>query len=83
MRLVVIDASIAVKWVLTEPGDDAALKLLEDFGAGNVDLIAPPLLLAEVASALSKRCRRKELTGTQAQAAYERFEERRPNLISP
>jgi predicted nucleic acid-binding protein len=42
----VIDASVALKWVLDEPDSAAALVLRED------ELMAPSLWLAEVANAL-------------------------------
>jgi len=78
---VVVDASVVVKWALNEPGDEAALNLLAEYGARIVDLIAPLLLLAEAASALSKRFRGKELNRRQAVEAFRWIEERRPALI--
>ena len=81
IRIAVIDASVAVKWVLREAGDEEALAILAAYGAKTLDLIAPRLLLHEVASAISKRCRRKELTIRQAEDAYRNFEARRPQLV--
>jgi predicted nucleic acid-binding protein len=49
--IVVIDASVAVKWFIQEPDRAAARQLLEP----GKRLIAPELLVAEVASALWKR----------------------------
>ena len=57
---VVIDASVAVKWVLPEPATDAALALQHD------QLIAPELWLAEAANALWRHVRIGELTPDQA-----------------
>jgi predicted nucleic acid-binding protein len=79
-RVVVVDASVAIKWVLSEPGDEQALSVLEAYGAREIELIAPRLLMEEVASALSKRCRRKQLTAKQAHAVFHAFESRRPPL---
>jgi predicted nucleic acid-binding protein len=79
-RLVVIDASVALKWVLAEPGRAQAMELLDAYGHGTMDLIAPRLIMEEVASALSKRCRRKELSHAQAEKAFELFDRRRPCL---
>ncbi|WP_426014504.1 type II toxin-antitoxin system VapC family toxin [Caulobacter sp. DWR2-3-1b2] len=62
----VIDASVALKWVLDEPGQSAADALLEE------DLIAPSLWLLEAASALWRRARRGEL---QAEEAAEHLSE--------
>jgi predicted nucleic acid-binding protein len=49
----VIDASVAVKWVLIEPGSPRALALRNEGG-----LIAPSLIAAEVGNALWKAVRR-------------------------
>jgi predicted nucleic acid-binding protein len=53
----VIDASIAVKWVVEEEGTLAALSL-----RGQAKLIAPELLVAECANILWKKVRRSELS---------------------
>lgn len=58
---VVVDASIALKWVLQEQGSDAAERLLEQ------DLTAPSLWLVEAANALLRRVVRKELTAAEAE----------------
>ena len=78
MSLLVVDASVALKWVLPEPGRMEAVALLDAFGAGSLHLIAPRLLAEEVASALSKRCRRKEMNARQADEAFQSFDQRRP-----
>ena len=79
--ITVIDSSIAVKWVLEEPGHEQALRLLDAYESAALTLIAPSLLLAEVGSVLSKRCRRKQLTIAQAREAFRLFEVRSPVLI--
>jgi predicted nucleic acid-binding protein len=49
----VVDASVAVKWYLTDEDDASrALLLLARFGRQEVDLIAPNTIRAEVASAI-------------------------------
>ncbi|HXU98933.1 MAG TPA: type II toxin-antitoxin system VapC family toxin, partial [Caulobacteraceae bacterium] len=63
---VVIDASVALKWVLDEPGREAADALLEE------ELIAPSLWLLEAANALWRRAGRGEIT---AEGAKERLTE--------
>jgi predicted nucleic acid-binding protein len=60
----VIDASIAVKWVVTEPGTAEAVSLLS---AGT--LAAPELLVAECANILWKKVARHELTAEEAMLA--------------
>jgi predicted nucleic acid-binding protein len=77
----VIDASVVLKWVLQEAGREDALNLLDAFEAGTVHLVAPRVLLQEVGSALSKRCRRNELTPAQTRAAWQFVDIRRPMLI--
>ena len=56
----VVDASVALKWVLDEPDAAAADTLLDE------TLIAPSLWLVEAANALWKRAQRRELTPDEA-----------------
>jgi predicted nucleic acid-binding protein len=57
---VVIDASVALKWVLDETGKEAADALLEE------ELIAPSLWLLEAANALWRRTQRGEINSEEA-----------------
>lgn len=50
--MLVIDASVALKWFLDEEGSDAAMAV-----AARPDLVAPDLLAAEVANALWRAVR--------------------------
>ncbi len=64
--MVVVDASAALKWVLDEAGQEAALDLLDE------DVLhAPDFLLVEVANVLWSKVRRRTLDRTGADAAYE------------
>jgi predicted nucleic acid-binding protein len=63
---IVIDASVALKWVLDESGRDQADALLDD------DLIAPVLWLIEAANALWRRTTLGEIS---AEEARERLSE--------
>ena len=63
MSRFVVDASVAIKWFLPEPHDDCAARLRRT--AGGLD--APDLLHAEVAGALWKRVRRRELGAAAAE----------------
>ncbi len=65
---IVIDASVAVKWVLDEPRTDAALALRSE------QLVAPVLWLAEAANALWRHVRLGELTAAQALARMSELE---------
>jgi predicted nucleic acid-binding protein len=57
----VVDASIAIKWIVEETGTAAALVLRQ---AGHI--IVPELLLAECANILWKKVRRRELSKEEA-----------------
>jgi len=59
---IVIDASVAVKWVLSEADSDAADALLDQ------DLMAPSIWLAEAANVLWRKGRTGEITTEQANA---------------
>jgi len=63
----VIDASVAVKWVLPEAdsAQAAALRTTDD------DLIAPSLAWAEVGSAISKAARRGDVTAGDARESLQ------------
>jgi predicted nucleic acid-binding protein len=56
----VVDASVALKWVLDEAESEAALALRGE------DLIAPALWLAEAANALLRRSRIGDITTDEA-----------------
>ena len=60
----VIDASIAIKWVIEEVGSPRAASLLD-----GSRLVAPDLLLIECANVLWKKVRRAELTEDEALVA--------------
>ena len=53
MSVIVVDASVAAKWFLTEPGSTVATLLLH----GQDDLIGPELLMVESAAAIVRRFR--------------------------
>ena len=66
----VIDASVAVKWVLPEPGSEQAGALLAAVAAGDLAIDVPDICIAEITNVLWKRCRRRdELTPRQARQA--------------
>lgn len=55
--MLVLDASVAIKWFVEEPGTGAAMALL----AQDDSLIAPDLVIAEVANAAWKHLMRGDL----------------------
>lgn len=71
--MIVVDASVAVKWFVKEDGHEEALSLL-----GGVNLTAPDLIFCETANVLWKKLRRGEVTSEQAEEACRAL----PNFIS-
>lgn len=61
MKKLVIDASIAIKWVVEEDGTELALALRQQ-----ARLVAPDLLVPECANILWKKVQRKELSKDEA-----------------
>lgn len=61
MNTFVVDASVAVKWLVEEEGTSEALLLRR-----NARLLAPEQLVAECANVFWKKYQRKELTREQA-----------------
>jgi predicted nucleic acid-binding protein len=66
MGLIVVDASVAVKWILSEPGSEEALAILD----GVVSLAAPDLIQVEVAGAIARQGRDQRLSTDSANLAY-------------
>jgi len=65
----VVDASIAFKWLVKEDDSDAALQLL-----GSNTVVAPDVLLAECRNAILTTVRRGKLTVERAQQLERHFE---------
>ena len=59
---VVVDASLAFKWLVREEHTDKALAILREWNAEEVTPTAPHLLPFEVSNALHKRVTRGELS---------------------
>ena len=66
--MIVVDASVALKWVIEESGSDAAVALREQ------TLLSPDLWLIECANALWPRVRRNLLSAADAVALFSRLE---------
>ncbi|WP_043342456.1 type II toxin-antitoxin system VapC family toxin [Belnapia moabensis] len=75
MKTVVIDASVAIKWVVEEPGTAEALALRR------FRLSAPDLLVAECANILWKKVRRGELGRAEALLAARLLERADVDLV--
>ena len=72
----VIDASVAVKWVVSENGSRQAELLLDH------NLVAPDLLFAECANILWKKVRRGELIKEEAAIAAQTLEAAHLTVVS-
>jgi predicted nucleic acid-binding protein len=72
----VVDSSVAVKWVVPEHGTVEALALRQH------RLYAPELLMAECANVFWKKVRRSELTATEALVAARLLERADIELVS-
>jgi predicted nucleic acid-binding protein len=56
--MIVVDASLAAKWILWEDDSDRALQFLKSY---QVDLRAPDLILSEVAGAITRIARMADI----------------------
>lgn len=65
MSRFVVDACVAIKWLVSEEHSDAALRLIQQ----DHDMIAPDLFLSETASVLWKKCRQGQMDGEDARKA--------------
>ena len=73
----VVDASVAIKWVVDEQQRDAARRFLIE----NVDLVAPEFLLVEIANILRSKVARQEVGRDQARSALEAIRLAVPTLV--
>lgn len=67
--LVVVDAGLALMWVIQEPGTPKAMKLLAAWQQQDVERIAPALFAAECGSGLLKHVRLGTITIADARRA--------------
>jgi predicted nucleic acid-binding protein len=72
-RALVIDASVALKWLLDEPLSGRAAELVESAFSDAIRLVAPDLLLVEMAHVFWRKERRGELRGADVDAAVEQL----------
>jgi predicted nucleic acid-binding protein len=66
----VVDASVALKWAINEPGSENAAELV------TLAMIAPSLFQAEVGHVLTKSVRRARLSVRQARVGFDRIMQR-------
>jgi predicted nucleic acid-binding protein len=73
---VLVDASVAIKWVVEEPGSEKATLLLDH------QLVAPDLLCVECANILWKKVARREVTAEEADLAAQAIERAEIEIVS-
>ncbi len=69
--VVVVDASVALKWVVTEAGSDEASQLLADMVDRQLSLVAPEHLVGEIGNGLRKRVAQDTLSTDDALTALD------------
>ncbi len=70
---IVVDASVAAKWLLAEVDTDKAAALFQAWAAKRIGLLAPEILPVEVSSALWKRAMRGLLPVAEAMRLQNEF----------
>src|SRR5260370_7707035 len=60
--VVVVDASLALKWVLSEPDSSAAITLLAKWNTENTEVVAPALFAYEATNILYRQVVTGKLT---------------------
>ena len=78
---IVVDASVAVKWILPEAGHELALQLQEQYQNEQLDIVAPYLLISEVANVLWKRHSRGDIGSDAAHRCLRQFLDDCPTLL--
>ena len=70
----VVDASVAAKWLFDEPDTGKARAILGSAEGGEVKLLAPEILVAEIANSLWKRAQRGDIDRASAFGLFDSFE---------
>lgn len=68
---VLVDASVALKWVIAEDMTDLAAALLRDWTSAGLSVVAPALFAFEVANVLYRKVGRTSLSLSGAQQALD------------
>jgi len=73
LKRYVVDASVAVKWLIPEEHSEHTMKLLDDWFEQGLELNAPRLLRLEVTNALTKYAERGTIDAGKAQEGFKIF----------
>jgi predicted nucleic acid-binding protein len=71
MKKVVVDANVAVKWVINEHDSGVALDLLRDWAKNEVAILAPMLLASETTNILYRAVKSEKLLFNDAKVGIE------------
>ena len=83
LRSYVVDASVVARWFIKgEEWEDNALKRLDDYKTGRVELFSVSLLFYEVANSLWKAVKRKYISKDDAIMAIEQLPILAPHTIN-
>ncbi len=82
-RPVVVDAALAVKWVLPEELSGRAQGLYEEAVRGGRPVVGPPMLPVEVVNVIHQRRRKNDITAAEADAALDLFLRLRVEPLDP
>ena len=81
--VVVVDASLALKWVILEEDSKAAEALLAEWTGIAMTLIAPALFMYEVTNIIYRKVGRTALSLDEAKQMQEKLRQRGPTLEMP
>jgi len=73
MANLVVDASVAIKWFVAEPLSTEARRILDDYQAGTLSLVAPDLINAEFGNIVWKKRTFQGLGAGDAKALIDGF----------
>lgn len=74
VKKIVVDSSLVVKWYVPQPYSSKAREILNAYQDGNLLLLAPDLIYAEVGNIIWKLQRFQGLSETDAQAILNAFQ---------
>lgn len=82
MDKIVVDSSVAIKWFVVEPYSAEARRVLDDYRAGTLTLLAPDLINAEIGNVVWKKHRFQGLAVADGQQIIDEFRKLKFELIS-
>lgn len=81
MDALVVDAALVAKWAFPEAGGGAARRVFGAWAGGRVELVAPDLLVPELAALCRQKAARGELPSEQVPAVHALLVRALPHLV--